>query len=317
MEIALEPDLAICDAHHHLWNRADSRYLMEELRADTHSGHRVVATVFIECGFGYREDGPEAFRSVGETESVVAVDPDGFIAAIVGNVDLCLPEVEDVLAAHVQASKGRFRGVRYRNARDADPTIPVSANMPAAGALGETPAFRAGFASLGRAGLSLDVWAYHTQLNGIVELARAEPEVTIVVDHLGGPIGIGPYREQRDEVIALWKRRIVELARCENVVIKLGGVGMPVLGETWHNFPAETTSEQIAVARGPEIRWCLETFGAERCMFESNFPVDKHSCSYLVLWNAFKRVTADLSNSEKSALFYGTAARTYKIEAPT
>lgn len=316
METTLEPDRAIIDTHHHLWNRGDSRYLLEELQADARSGHRVVATVFVECGFGHRHDGPAAFRPVGETESVVATDSSGFIAGIVGFADLCAPEIEDVLAAHVEAGDGRFRGVRYRHAFDPDPIIPVSSSMPAPGVLGDDPAFRAGFAALGRAGLSLDTWCYHTQLQDLVELARAQPDVTIVVNHLGGPIGVGSYRERREEAIALWKKRTVELAQYENIVMKLGGVGMPVLGETWHYFPAETTSEQIAAARGPEIRWCIETFGPDRCMFESNFPVDKHSCSYLVLWNAFKRVTADLSASEKSALFSGTAARVYRIEAP-
>ncbi len=316
MEVALEPDIAICDPHHHLWNRADSRYLMEELRADAHSGHRVVATVFLECGFGHFTNGPAAFRPVGETESVVAIDPDGFIAGIVGFADLCAPEIEDVLAAHIDAGNGRFRGVRYRNARDASPEIPASVNMPPVGKLVD-PAFRSGLAALNRAGLSLDAWSYHTQLEDQLELARAQPNVMIVVNHLGGPIGIGPYRERRDEALALWRERIVELARHENVVMKLGGVGMPVYGETWHYFPAETTSEEIAAARGPEIRFCIEAFGPERCMFESNFPVDKHSFSYLVLWNAFKRVAADLSASEKSALFYDTAARVYRLDART
>jgi L-fuconolactonase len=317
MEPVLEPDIAICDPHHHLWNHGGGRYLLEELRADAQSGHRVVATVFVECGFGYRSDGPVAFRPVGETESVVATDPSGFVAGIVGFADLCAPEIEDVLAAHVEAGDGRFRGVRYRHAHDPDPIVPISSSMPTPGVLGDDPAFRRGLAALARAGLSLDTWCYHTQLQDVVELARANPDVTIVVDHLGGPIGVGPYRDRRDEVITLWKKRIVELAQHENIVMKLGGVTMPVFGEMWHYFPEETTSEEIAETRGPEIRSCLEAFGPDRCMFESNFPVDKNGCSYRVLWNAFKRVTADLSPSEKSTLFYDTAARVYKIEVPS
>jgi L-fuconolactonase len=317
METVLEPERAICDAHHHLWNRGDSRYLLEELRADTNSGHHVVSTVFIECGFAYRTDGPVAFRPVGETEFVVANDPDGFVAGVVGFADLCAPEIDDVLAAHIEAGGGRFRGVRDRNARDPSPLIPVSSNAPTAGASGDDPAFWSGLAALGRAGLSLDTWAYHTQLQDVVELARAQPDVTIVVDHLGGPLRLGPYREQREEVLAIWKKRVVELAQHENVVMKLGGVGMAIFGETWHHFPESTTSEQIATARAAEVRWCIEAFGPDRCMFESNFPVDKHSCSYRVLWNAFKRITADLSASEKSALFHDTATRVYRIAVPS
>jgi L-fuconolactonase len=311
MEAALDPDLLICDPHHHFWNRGDYRYLLEELRADTGSGHRVGSTVFVECGFGYRGDGPVPFRPVGETESVVATEPDGFVAGIVGFADLCAPDIEDVLAAHVEAGAGRFRGVRYKYARDSSPLIPVTSNMPGAGALGEDPAFRAGFAALGRAGLSFDTWTYHPQLRDLLELAKAQPDVTIVVDHLGGPLGVGPYHGHRDEVLAVWKARLAELARHGNVVMKLGGVGMPLFGETWHYFPGDTTSEQIAAARGAEIRWCIELFGPDRCMFESNFPVDKQSCTYVVLWNAFKRIAAGYSAAERSALFHDTATRVY------
>jgi L-fuconolactonase len=313
METALEPDLVICDPHHHLWNRGDSRYLLEELRADTASGHSVEATVFVECGFGYRTDGPVPLRPVGETEFVVATDPGGFIAGIVGFADLCAPEIEDVLAAHADAGHGRFRGIRYKIARDPSPLLPVSSNRQAGGPLAEDQAFLTGFAALGRAGLSFDTWAYHTQLHELADLARAQPDVTIIVDHLGGPVRLGPYSERRDEVFEIWRKQVTELARHENVVMKLGGVGMPVFGETWHYFPERTTSEQIAAARGPEIRWCIETFGPDRCMFESNFPVDKHSCSYVVLWNAFKQITADLSDADRAALFRDTAKRVYRI----
>jgi L-fuconolactonase len=313
METALEPDLVICDPHHHLWNRGDSRYLLEELRADTASGHNVEATVFVECGFGYRADGPVTLRPVGETEFVVAADPGGFISGIVGFADLCSAEIDNVLAAHAEAGRGRFRGIRYKIARDPSPLLPVSSNRLAGGPLAEDHAFLAGLAALGRAGLSFDTWAYHTQLHELSEVARSQPDVTIIVDHLGGPVRLGPYDERRDEVLEIWKKRITELAQHENVVMKLGGVGMPVFGETWHYYPERTTSEQIAAARGPEIRWCIEAFGPDRCMFESNFPVDKHSCSYLVLWNAFKQMTADLSEAERAALFHGTAKRVYRI----
>jgi L-fuconolactonase len=317
METALEPDLVIYDPHHHLWNRGDSRYLLEELGADAASGHRVEATVFVECGFGYRTDGPVPLRPVGETEFVVATDPGRLIAGIVGFADLCTPEVNDALAAHIEAGAGRFRGIRYKIARDPSPDLPVSSNRLDGGPLSEDRAFLAGLAACGRAGLSFETWAYHTQLQELADVARAQPDLTIIVDHLGGPVRLGPYRDRREEVTETWKKRVTELAQHPNVMMKLGGVGMPVFGETWHHFPERTTSAQIAAARGPEIRWCIEAFGPDRCMFESNFPVDKHSCSYVVLWNAFKLITADLSESEKAALFHGTAQRIYQMTKPT
>jgi L-fuconolactonase len=317
METPREPDLAICDPHHHLWNRGDSRYLLEELQADVTSGHNVEATVFVECGFGYLTNGPAVFRPVGETEFVVATDPGELVAGIVGFADLCDPQIDDVLAAHVEAGAGRFRGIRYKIARDPSPRLPASTNRLGGPPLAEDRAFLAGMAALACAGLSFDTWAYHTQLQELAELARAQPDVTIIVDHLGGPVRLGPYADRRDEVVEIWKKRVTELAQYENIVMKLGGVGMPVFGETWHHFPERTTSEEIAAARGDEIRWCIEAFGPDRCMFESNFPVDKHSCSYVVLWNAFKLIAADLSAAEKAALFHDTAQRTYRMTLRT
>jgi predicted TIM-barrel fold metal-dependent hydrolase len=312
MEEILEPDLLICDPHHHLWNHPGSRFMVDELRADTGSGHGVVRTVFVECLSGYRTDGPEAFRPVGETEFVVAADPVGFIAGIVGFADLRVPEIKDVLAAHIEAGAGRFRGIRHANAWDPHPDIRPSHTNPPPGLLSD-PAFRSGFAALGRAGLSFDAWLYHPQISELTDLARAHPDVRIVLDHLGGPLGIGPYQGRRDEVLKTWRLAMEDLARCPNVVVKLGGIGMPVFGMTWHRQPDATTSEELAAVWGGEIRWCIDQFGVDRCMFESNFPVDKASCSYAVLWNAFKRIVVDASPSEKAALFHDTATRTYRL----
>jgi L-fuconolactonase len=313
MEDILEPGLVICDPHHHLWeDRLGSRYMMEDLRADTGSGHAIEHTVYIDCRSGYRTSGPEAFAPVGETEFVVAADPDGFIAGIVSKVDLRLPEAADVLAAHVEAGRGRFRGIRQSSTYD--PGIPVRPGLtsPPPGLLGD-PAFRSGLAALGRAGLSYDAWLYHPQIPELTAAARAVPDVTIILDHLGGPLGEGPYAGRRDEVLAAWRPAMKELATCPNVVLKLGGIGMPLFGLDFHEHPDATTSADLAAAWGEPIRWCIEQFGPERCMFESNFPVDKASCGYAVLWNAFKLIAADASPAEKAALFHDTAVRAYRL----
>jgi predicted TIM-barrel fold metal-dependent hydrolase len=311
-EDVLEPDLPIVDPHHHLWDHPGNRYMTEELRADTGSGHNVTRTVFVECMSGYREDGPEAFRPVGETELVVRADPTGFVAGIVGFADLRAPEIDDVLAAHVEAGVGRFRGIRHANAHDPSPEIrPSHTNPPPQ--LFADPEFRRGFAALGRAGLTFDAWQFHPQLPELVDLARAHPEVPVVLDHIGGPLGIGPYAGRRDEVLAQWRDDMREVAACESVALKLGGIGMPIYGLDLHKREDETTSQQLADAWGDEIRFCIDAFGVDRCMFESNFPVDKASCSYLVLWNAFKRMVAGASAADKAALFHDTAASAYRV----
>jgi len=311
MEEILDPELLICDPHHHLWDRPDNRYMTDELTADTGSGHRIEQTVFIECRSGYRSDGPEAFRPIGETEFVVAAEPGGFIAGIVGYADLRLPDVDEVLAAHLEAGKGRFRGIRNSSAWDPSPDVRRTSTTPA-GLLGD-PAFRTGFEVLGRAGLSFDAWLFHPQIPELTDLARAFPEVPIVLDHIGAPLGIGPYAGHRDEVLRAWRQAMAELATCQNVAVKLGGIGMSLFGMHWHETPEGATSAELADTWGNEMRWCIERFGVDRCMFESNFPVDKASCGYAVLWNAFKRIAADASPEEKAALFHDTATGFYRL----
>jgi predicted TIM-barrel fold metal-dependent hydrolase len=307
-----EPDLVICDPHHHLWDRAGNRYMTPELQADTDSGHRVVKTVFVECMSGYLEDGPEAFRPVGETGFVVGADPEGFIAGIVGFADLRTAEIADILAAHVEAGRGRFRGIRHASAWDASPDIRRSHTNPPPRLLAD-PDFRRGFVALGQAGLSFDAWLYHPQIPELTDLARSCPDTPVVLDHLGGPLGIGPYQGHHDEVLEEWRRSIADLAGCPNVVLKLGGIGMPIFGMDWHHRDGGAGPDELAAIWGPSIRWCIEQFGADRCMFESNFPVDKASCTYAALWSGFKEMVADASSTEKAALFHDTASRFYRV----
>jgi predicted TIM-barrel fold metal-dependent hydrolase len=325
-EVALEPELPIIDAHHHLWDRKDWRYLFDEYRTDiAESGHNVTASVFVQCQAMYRPDGPVAMRVVGETEFINGVaamsasgnyGPRRLCAGIVGHADLRLgDEVTPVLEAHIAAAPGRFRGIRHITVWDADASLmnPLSAGPP--GLLGDN-AFRAGFARLAPLGLMFDAWLFHPQIPELTELARAFPQTAIVLDHLGGVVGIGAYKNRRDDIFAEWSRSIRDLARCENVCVKLGGLGMRINGFGFETRDVPPTSEMLASAWRPYIEVCIEAFGAERCMFESNFPVDKGSYGYGSVWNAFKRLTRHAGTSERSSLFSGTAARVYGLARP-
>lgn len=318
-EAALEPELPIIDAHHHIWDHAHNSYLLDDVLADVTSGHRIVATVFVECGTMYRKRGPGAFAALGETEFVhrigerVAGGPCRIAAGIVGHADLLLGrEVDAVLDAHAQVAPGRFKGVRNSSVYHPDPRARGSLATPPPGLLLDAQ-FRRGFACLGRRGLSFDAWLYHTQLGELEDLARAFPETTIVLDHVGAPIGIGPYQHQREAVFADWRRSVQQLAGCDNVVVKLGGMGMRLFGFDFAERETPPHSEALATAWKPYVMECIEAFGPERCMFESNFPVDKGTSSYGVIWNAFKRITRGLGAQERSALFHDTAARVYRI----
>jgi predicted TIM-barrel fold metal-dependent hydrolase len=327
-EPVLDPDLPIVDPHHHLWQRnahvesGEHRYLLDELRADLETGHNVVATVFLECRSMYRAEGPAEMRPVGESEfvaGVAAMSGSGnygktrVAAGIVGYADLTLGErVEPVLLAHLRAAGGRFRGVRHSAGWDADPVIGNS-RPDMQPHLYRRPDFRAGLARLSALGLSFDAWLYHPQLADVVELARAFPATAIVMGHVGGFLGYGAYRGRREEEFAAWRRAMAELAGCANVVVKLGG--MINRGAVWdfHRAPVPPTSEIMAEAWRPFVETCIELFGARRCMFESNFPVDKMAIGYRALWNAMKRLAAGASDDEKRALFAGTASRVYRL----
>ena len=322
-EDILEPDLPIVDPHHHLWDFPFHRYLLHELLADTGSGHNVRATVFVECASMYRASGPAALAPVGEVEFVngaAAMSASGrygetaACAGIVGFADLTLGAgVEAVLEALVAAGNGRFRGIRHAAGHDASPDVRNSHTDPPPGLFAE-PAFREGFARLAALDLSFEAWLYHPQLADVVGLARAFPEARIVLNHVGGPLGIGPYAGRHDAIFPEWRKGVRAIAECANVHVKLGGLGMKVYGFDFHKQARAPDSDRLAAVWRPYIETCIEAFGPARCMFESNFPVDKASCSYAVMWNAFKKLAAGASEGEKADLFAGAARRFYRLE---
>jgi predicted TIM-barrel fold metal-dependent hydrolase len=323
-EDILEPDLEIVDPHHHLWDFARHRYLLPELLADTGSGHAIAQTVFIECTACYRADGPAALKPVGETEfvnGIAAMAASGaygktrVAAGIVGMADLTLgARVEEVLAAHVAAGGGRFRGIRHAAGwQDQTPEVHNSHTDPPPHLYRDHATFREGFAVLGRMGLAFDAWLYHPQIDDLIDLARAFPDQRIVLDHVGGPLGLGWYADKRAEIFADWRRRMAELAQAPNVYVKLGGLGMRINGFAFHKRPRPPTSQELADAWRPYVETCIAAFGPARCMFESNFPVDKISGAYATYWNAFKRLAAGASADEKALLFRDTARRFYKL----
>jgi predicted TIM-barrel fold metal-dependent hydrolase len=322
-EDIIDPALPIVDPHHHLWHdRPSGRYMIEQLAGDLGSGHNIVATVFMQCAWNHRAGGPEYFRPIGETEAVAATavlsetgayGRSRACAGIVGFADLRNPELDAVLDAHVAAGGGRFRGIRHIVAWD-DSIIPTTSVVPPPGLLHD-PDFLGGVRRLGQRGFSFDAWLYHPQLKDLLAVARAAEGTPIVIDHVGGPLGGGPFRGRRDDVFKGWADDMKALAACPNVHVKLGGLAMPVNGFDYDKHTLPPSSETMAKDWAPWFETCIALFGPARCMFESNFPVDKGMCSYPVLWNAFKRIAAGASAAEKAALFHDTAARFYGLQA--
>jgi L-fuconolactonase len=324
-EQALEPALPIIDPHHHLWDHPNNRYMLDEIVRDTATGHRIVATVFVECLSMYRADAPPSLKPVGETEfvnGIAAQSASGqygetrVAAGIVSFADLTLgAAVDEVLQAHIAAAPARFRGIRHAGGFDPDPAVRNSHTHPTAD-LYQSARFREGFARLQGLNLSFEAWQYHPQMQSVTHLARAFPETTMILNHFGGPLGIGPYKGRRAEIFSQWKDDIAELARCPNVVVKIGGINMPVNGFDWHRRPSPPTSDELVAATRDYYLHTIDKFGPRRCMFESNFPVDRISCSYAVLWNSFKKIAAGFTAEEKDYLFRLTAAQTYRLSLP-
>jgi predicted TIM-barrel fold metal-dependent hydrolase len=322
-EEILEPDLPIVDPHHHLWVRPNYSYLFPDLLADVGSGHKIHATMFEQAASMYRDDGPEELKSLGETQFVCGVaamsasgkfGPTRCIAGMVGYVDLRLgARAKGLIERHIAISDGRIRGVRNSSTWSDDPTLkPFASNAPQGLLLDKS--FREGFAALVGLDLTFDAWMFQTQLGDVIDLARAFPQARIVLNHVGGPLAVGPYAGKREEAFKVWRDKIKEIAGFPNTYVKLGGLGMKMPGFDFVERPEPPSSQDLANAWRPYVETCIAAFGPQRAMFESNFPVDKGSCSYQVLWNAFKRIAAGYSADEKTALFSGAAKKAYRLD---
>jgi len=324
VEPIIDPDREIIDPHHHLWP-ASGRfpYDIGDLAADTGSGHNVIATMFMECHAAYHDDGPDHLRVIGETEFVVdsaerllvehpASPP---IAGIVGAADLSdLENLDEVLDAHVDAAKGRFRGIRDALSSPIEPeALRIPGRYGPDKYLDEN--FRAGVARLGVRGFTYDTWHYHHQIPEMTALARATPGTTMVLDHFGTPLGVGMFAGKRRDIYKQWKIDIAELATCPNVVAKIGGMAMPDNGYGWDVADRPATSDELVEQQADWYHHTIDCFGPQRCMFESNFPVDRLSISYAVLFNALKKIAARYSDDEQQAMFSGTARRVYSLAA--
>lgn len=324
-ETPLEADLPIVDPHLHIFGTdTDPQYYrLADYAQDLAGGHHVVKTVYVEAyRSGWRTTGPAHLRSVGEVESIVHQTkeplltkhgPCAFAAGIVANVDLTSgAAVIETLDSHVEAGQGRLRGVRQVAAYDDGMVGRFIKELPPANLMQDTR-FQIGLSKLRNYGLSFDVWIYHHQLDEFISLVDSFPEVTFVLNHLGGLIGVGPYRANRGNTLASWKFHMRRLAERPNVYVKVGGMGMPVFGFNFEHQTRPPNSNELANAWRPLIETCIAAFGTKRCMFESNFPVDRQSAGYTEIWNAFKLSTKSLSTSERNDLFFETACRAYRL----
>jgi len=320
-EDVLDPELVIVDSHHHLWEQGGVPYLLNEILSDTQSGHRIVATVFVQANYGYRTSGSAHLAPVGETEKVAALrkaarqlgSPTDIAAAVVAHADLMLGEaVQEVLVAHAEAAEGALRGIRHSVSRDENFPNGIVLRPAPAGMLADTQ-YRTGLKRLRDHDLVYEAMLYHQQIPELASMAKALPDLKIVLDHMGCILGIGSYQGRERETFLSWRKNMEGLSQCPNVHVKIGGFGMIICGARWHERSMPPSSAELAEAWRPFVETCIDLFGVERCMFESNFPVDKAMYSYRTLWNSFKRLTASMGDTERAALFAGTAVRIYDI----
>ena len=326
-EEIINPEQRIIDHHHHLWPGVSSdssensnQYLLEDLWADTGSGHNVTNTVFIDCSQCYWNSTDQALNPVGETEFVKKIadeskaDPkQATISGIVGHVDMLLGfEAERVLEKHLEIGQELFKGIRHAGGWDPHPDVRNSHHDACEG-LYLQPNFLDGLQTLAKLGYVFEAWQYHHQIPQITELAKQFPDLIIILNHFSGPLGIGPYENKHADIFPQWQKDLKELSLHENVFAKLGGLAMPVNGFGFHIQDKPPTSDEFILKQKAYYETALEYFTPKRCMFESNFPVDKTSISYPVLWNAFKKLATSYSASEKDQLFYKTASTVYRI----
>lgn len=319
-EEVIDPAREIIDPHHHLWPKPHLSYDLEELWSDTGDGHNVTQTVFMECGSSYRVDGPEHMKPVGETEFIAAASARAAkqpgkaqIAALIAHADLRRKDLDSILDAHDAAARGLFRGIRHAGSCEPDPDVPLRIRGRAPVDLFIDPDFRRGVARLGERGLTFDTWIYHHQIPDYAALARAIPGTTMILDHFGTPLGVGKYAGKRAEIFEKWKDDIAAVAENRNVHAKLGGLAMPDNGFGWDTRDKPPTSDEFVEAQAPWYHHTIKVFGPERCMFESNFPVDRLSISYRTLWNGLKKIAADYPEAAQAAMFSGTAKKVYKL----
>lgn len=318
-EPILEPDLAVVDPHHHLWDREGERYDLAARRAESRSGHRVLASLYVECLHQYRNHGPEHLLCVGETEWWVRQVRDGEPAlqpricqGLIARSNLLLgAEVDRVLQAHADAAGPGLRGFRFCAAQDTDPRLrshyPCPPDPFAPGAIDQ------GLQAVARTGLPLDIWVYFHQLPAVASWLTRHPATPIVLNHAGGPIGLGPYAGQRDAVRQQWARHLALFRDMPQVSLKFGGLAMALAGFGWHRRDRPASSQELAQAWQPYFETCLDVFGPGRVMFESNFPVDRAGCSQVTLWNAYKTLSAGLPMPDRVALLQDNARRRYAL----
>ena len=319
-EPPVDSEQRIIDPHHHLWERGGSRYRAEELSEDTSRGHTVTDTVFVECLANYRKEAQKELRSIGETEFVVdesvrSKELKGCnISGIVAFVDLSLGhKINDLLEAHQEVSGEMLKGIRHATAWSSDPDISISHSKPSEGLM-TNKAFLEGIRSLGTRNLSFDAWMYFDQLHELHDLAKEAPNTRIIINHLGAPLNLGKWKKKQDNVQAIWKSELQKLAKLENVYLKIGGIGMEnYFGTNWVSRTHPPSSDEVVTVWNERILWCIETFGTEKCMFESNYPVDRQTLPYSVIWNTFQKIVQTFTASEKDDLFWVTARSVYGV----